>query len=283
MMTEDVEGAESSAPERSPWTGRSAEDWAKEIGVPELELHPILTSTNARLRERAREGAPPFATVVAEEQSAGRGREGRSWHSFRDAGLWISILVPLDPDDGPPPTTMGVGVLPLAVGIAVAHTVERVSGATASVKWPNDVLVGSRKVAGVLCESAGDPGTLAAVGIGVNLRMPAGGVPPDISSSAGFLEDLSGRAVSEPELARILVEELRRWAHPVPRTLSGDLSAEWESRDHLRGRLVQVESGMMGVARGVSPDGALLVELAQGSTLSVRAGSVRAVGPGPAR
>jgi BirA family transcriptional regulator, biotin operon repressor / biotin---[acetyl-CoA-carboxylase] ligase len=260
-----------------PWSGRSQEEWARALGVPLLELHPVIPSTNAHLRRLASEGAPPFATVVARAQTAGRGREGRAWHSPSDTGLWFSVLLPLGPEGEALPRPLGIGVLPLAVGIAVAIAVERLSGVRASLKWPNDVLVGERKVAGVLCESAGASGAMAAVGIGVNLRVPAAGVPAEISSTAGFLEQLCGRDVMEPELARIVIEELRRWAHPVPGALSGRLQEEWMSRDFLAGRQVGLESGDTGVARGVSSDGTLRVALKGGGTASVRAGGVRLV------
>lgn len=273
-MTVPRGGAE---PPAGPWGGRAHEEWAGVLGVPSLEIFRVIPSTNAHLRQLAREGAPPFATVVAEEQTAGRGREGRAWHSPPNTGLWLSILLPLGPAGDELPRPLGVGVLPLAVGVGVALAVERVSGLRTSLKWPNDVLVGTRKVAGVLCESAGESGEAAIVGVGVNLRTPAAGVPAELLSTAGFLEDLSGRNVREPDLAGILIEEMRRWAHPVPATLSGPLHAEWTSRDGLEGRMVRLDSGETGVAKGVSPDGALRVARSAGPVMSVRAGGVRIV------
>jgi BirA family biotin operon repressor/biotin-[acetyl-CoA-carboxylase] ligase len=183
------------------------------------------------------------------------------------------VLVPLDEPGNP-------GVLPLAVGVATALATERVSGLTASIKWPNDILVGERKVAGILCETAGDAGAFAAVGVGVNLRPPDAGFPAELVRSAGFLESLSGRSVLEPTLGAALIEELRRWTFPTPRVFDGALRREWESRDCLVGRTVSVVAGEAGVVAGVSSSGALELTMVGGRVTSVRSGSVRIEGAG---
>jgi BirA family biotin operon repressor/biotin-[acetyl-CoA-carboxylase] ligase len=258
------------------WAGDSADGWARALGVPRLEVHAILPSTNAHLRRTARGEAalaPPFTAVIADAQTEGRGREGRAWHSARGCGLWISILVPVDEPGHP-------GVLPLAVGVATALAMERISGLSVSIKWPNDILVGDRKVAGVLCETAGDSGAFAAVGVGVNLRPPGDGFPAELVKSAGFLEALSGRAVHEPTLAAALVEELKAWTTPTPRVLDGALRREWDVRDCLVGRRVRVESGEVGVVDGVSSAGELALTVDGGAPVSVRSGSVRIEGAG---
>lgn len=261
------------------WPGRGSDAWARELGIPMLELHRSLTSTNGRLRVLAQQGAPPFSTVVADEQTSGRGREGRRWHSPRGGGLWFSVLLSLGSGGT-------VGVLPLAVGVAVAIAIERWSRGGVGLKWPNDLMIGHRKVGGVLCESAGDsavvisdstehPTRLVAVGIGINLRRQISGLPEDLMGSAGFMEESAGQAVPEPELAREIIAQLRRWAQPLPGSLAGGLRSEWESRDHLQGRRVRLDTGLVGRAVGVSSEGALQVTASDGSTIPVRAGSVR--------
>ena len=264
------------APLAGAWSGNSADAWARTLGVPRLEVHSVLASTNAYLRRTARgdaEEAPAFTVIVAEAQTEGRGREGRAWHSARGSGLWISILVPVDEPGHP-------GVLPLAVGVATALATERVSGLSVSIKWPNDILVGDRKVAGILCEAVGDSGAFAAVGVGVNLRSPGDGFPAELTKSAGFLESLSGRPVQEPTLAAVLVEELKRWSIPTPRALDGALRREWDARDCLIGRRARVESGEVGVVAGVSSAGELALNLDGGAAVSIRSGSVRIEGGG---
>jgi BirA family biotin operon repressor/biotin-[acetyl-CoA-carboxylase] ligase len=251
------------------WRGRDVGAWAGELGVPSLELTGILPSTNDRLRDLALSGAKPFATVIAGAQSRGRGRGGKGWHSPPDSGLWISIL--LGGEGGAP------GVLPLAVGVAAARALEHFSAVPVALKWPNDLLVGGRKMAGILCEATGDGREGIVVGIGVNLRRTSLTIPDELVESMAFLEEVSGAEIPEPSLARILLSELRRWTHPTPSSLDGRLRAEWERRDILRGQPVRVESGLEGVALGVSNDGSLAVAESGGRVAQVRSGSVRLV------
>ena len=255
------------------WRERSLESWEAELGVPRLELHDELPSTNDRLRDLAHGGTPAFTGVVAETQTKGRGRMGREWHSPPGSGLWMSVLV-RDMSD------RFSGILPLAVGVAVARALERMIADSVALKWPNDILIGDRKVAGILCETVGEPGAGIIVGIGVNLRTPEGGLPPDLAPGVAFLEGVSGLAMAEPAVARLLLGELGRWVRPVPDRLEGRLLAEWEARDCLSGRAVILDGGVSGTARGVRADGALVVTLTDGREVDVRAGGVRLAGGG---
>jgi BirA family transcriptional regulator, biotin operon repressor / biotin---[acetyl-CoA-carboxylase] ligase len=257
--------------------------WARDLGVPLVEFHRSLPSTSDRLRDMARAGAQPFTTVVSESQTAGRGREGRLWRSAPGAGLWMSVLLPLPPG-GPP------GVTPLAVGVAVAEALEALGIEQVRLKWPNDVLVQRRKVAGILCEVAHGPdgGSVGIIaGVGVNLLDPgpnddAAGLRPGwVAESLG-----AGRVPEVAELARLLIAGMRGVADPPPDRLVGALREQWEARDLLAGRWVVVSGGggaaQVGRAVGVSEDGALLVRPegdrgADGDPelLEIRGGSVR--------
>jgi BirA family biotin operon repressor/biotin-[acetyl-CoA-carboxylase] ligase len=255
------------------WWGRESEVWAQGLGIPGLELYLTIPSTNGRIRDLAAAGAPPFTTVISDLQTAGRGRGGRSWHSPPGSGLWLSVLLAIAPDGT-------AGVLPLAIGVAVAKALERFAEGQIGLKWPNDLLLGPRKVAGILCESAGASHEHVAVGIGINLRRPAEGIPPELEGSAAFLEEVASRPIAEPELTKVILEEIRRWAQPVPGTLDGLLRSEWESRDRIRDRRIRLDSGVAGVARGISGDGGLRVAGDDGRLFFVRAGGVRLDEPG---
>jgi len=255
------------------WQGRSPESWQAELGVPQLELHDELPSTSDRLRELSKGGAPAFTVVVAGAQTRGRGRMGRTWHSPPESGLWLSVLI-RDRSDGFPV------LLPLAVGVAVARALERLVADSVALKWPNDILIADRKVAGILCETVGDPGEGVIVGIGVNLRAPESGLPQDLAAGVAFLEEVSGIPMAESVVARLLLGELRRWVRPVPGRLEGRLLAEWNARDCLRGKPVILEDGIGGTASGVRSDGALGVILADGREVDVRSGGVRLAGSG---
>lgn len=251
-------------------------------GFGEVEHHVSLGSTSDRLRERAREGAAPFTAVLADEQTAGRGRGGRGWHSASRSGLWISVLLP-PPPGGPP------GAASLAVGAAAARAIEGVTGVEVGLKWPNDLLVRGAperpvlgKVGGILCEAVRAPdGALLVAGVGINLRR-APDAPEEAVRAAAFLDEATGRRIEAEELAAALAAELRRLADPPPDVLEGELREEWDRRDLLRGRIVRTEMAPRGIAVGLARDGTLQVSDPAGRVHAVRAGTVRLEGEGPA-
>jgi BirA family biotin operon repressor/biotin-[acetyl-CoA-carboxylase] ligase len=232
--------------------------------VPRLEIHDVIGSTNDRARELAEAGAEPFTVVIADFQTNGRGRERRLWESPAGSGLLLSLVGPhLEPP--------ARALVPLRVGLATCRAVEAVApGVRAGLKWPNDVQIEGRKVAGVLCEST--PGGVV-IGIGVNVR------PGWLLGSAGegrvALEDVVGRPVDRAELAGRLLTELRELLAARSLELDGDVAREIEARDVLRGRRVLAATGEAGVARGIGRDGALRVEVRPGEMRRVVAGGVR--------
>ena len=271
-------------------------------GATRLEIHRRLESTNQRLLEWAREGAPFFAVVVAREQTRGRGRSGSHWISAPDAGLWISVLLP-PPPSGPP------GVASMAVGVAAARAIESVAGVEVGLKWPNDLLIPSSpdrpepgKVGGVLCEVATRAGSPVIVaGIGINLRRPpnvesgeaadqengpglenrAMGKDAHLLAGAAFLDEATGAPIGLERLAGTLVEELRSVANPPPDQADESLLVAWHERDLLEGQKVSCTAGGVGVARGVGRDGRLEMTDAQGRLRRIQGGTVRLLGEGP--
>jgi BirA family biotin operon repressor/biotin-[acetyl-CoA-carboxylase] ligase len=251
------------------WEGEPVRVWADLWGVPLVEAHEVIGSTNDRIRELGDQGCSPRSVVIAEEQTQGRGRGSAIWHSPPGSGLWISTLL-TGPPESPP-------YLPLVVGLAVARAIEHVvDGADARIEWPNDVLLGGHKVAGVLCES---PGYGVVVGLGVNVRTPPGGFPSELSQRAGSLEGESGLSVSRSALAGALLRELG-W---LTSALAGDGADEHvpagihdalQARDALLGRTVVSEQAGPGTARGIDSRGGLILERPDGSRVSVLAGSV---------
>jgi BirA family transcriptional regulator, biotin operon repressor / biotin---[acetyl-CoA-carboxylase] ligase len=265
----------------------------------ELEFHDSLPSTNERALEWAREGAPPFSVVVAREQTAGRGRQGRSWRSPLDGGLWISIILPT-------PRRGASGAVPILVGVSVARAVEEVSGVRPFLKWPNDLLLstrsgpaGWRKVGGILCQTGlGRRPDRIVAGVGVNLRTPPVD-PPETSgpsTSAGSeaergmkerrgpapigLDEACDHPPSREALAQALLAELRRVADPPPAILSETVLREWARRDLLLGRDVRVERTGRGRAQGIDSDGALRLEQPDGTIAAILSGGVRIIGEG---
>lgn len=219
------------------------------LGRPRLHLRTI-GSTNARARELAEAGAPHGTAVTADEQTAGRGRQGRGWSTPPGSALAVSLVI-REPDP----------LLSLRAGLAVSD----LAGPEARVKWPNDVLLGGRKVAGVLAE--GRPlERWAVLGIGVNAALDLATLPEEVRGRAGTL----GLAPADLPLAldRLLEALERRLAEPPEQTL-----AALRERDALEGRPVRWDGGT-GTGAGIADDGALLVRDSAGAVHALNAGEV---------
>jgi BirA family transcriptional regulator, biotin operon repressor / biotin---[acetyl-CoA-carboxylase] ligase len=209
------------------------------LGQPRVHYR-VIGSTNARARELAAAGVPHGTVVTAAEQSAGRGRQGRTWSATAGRALLCSVVV-----RDPP------ALLPLAAGVAVAE----VAGPGARLKWPNDVLMAGRKVAGILVEGRPQE-RWAVVGIGLNVALRLADFPAELRSSAGTL-GLEPDAI-EPTLAAVLAR-LEGW-------LVADAAAvvaAVRERDALLGRSVRWAGGR-GVGAGVDDSGHLVVETDSG-------------------
>jgi BirA family biotin operon repressor/biotin-[acetyl-CoA-carboxylase] ligase len=215
-----------------------------ELGHP--RVHYRLTgSTNARARERAGAGAPHGTLVTAAAQLEGRGRQGRTWSAAAGRALLCSVVI-----RNPP------ALLPLAAGVAVAEVVgAQVVGAQARLKWPNDVLVAGRKVAGILVEGRPQEGW-AVVGIGLNVALRIEDFPVELRSSAGTL-GLEPSAV-EPTLCAVL-DRLGRWVDADAESLVAAVRA----LDALLGQPVRWAGGR-GVGAGIDAGGRLLVRTDDG-------------------
>ena len=246
------------------WEGKSIAVCQRQWNVPYVEVHESLPSTNERARELAREGAVSFSVVIAEAQTAGKGRAGKRWDSPAGMGLWLSFLL-TPPSQGEP------SLVPILAGLAVVRAIEALcSGSAPKIKWPNDIELDGRKVAGVLCESEAT-GTLV-VGIGVNVRRAEEDFDHSLQDRAISLVS-AGYFVERGELARALFSELRLVLDPLPEVLDGGLRRELECRDKLIGRMVNTDVGLEGRAMGISSDGALILEV-DGIFRTVRTGSV---------
>lgn len=223
------------------------------LGTPRLHLRAT-DSTSTRARELALAGAPHGTLVTAGEQSAGRGRQGRTWSAPPGRSLLMSLVL------RDPPT-----LLPLAAAVAVAD----VCGPAARIKWPNDVLLDGRKAAGILVEGRPFEGW-AVLGIGLNVAVRPTDLPEELRDVATGL----GRepADVEPTLSELLAALERRLAEEGGSTL-----AAWGERDALRGREIRW-SGGSGIAAGVDASGQLVVELPGGGKTSLGAGEVH-LGP----
>jgi BirA family biotin operon repressor/biotin-[acetyl-CoA-carboxylase] ligase len=218
------------------------------LGRPRVHFRAT-TSTNDRARALAARGAPHGTLVTADAQTAGRGRQGRTWTAPPGRALLLSLLLrAYDP------------LLPLRAGLAVADLCP-----DALVKWPNDVLVDGRKLAGILVETRPQDGW-AVLGIGVNVAVDPAELPPELRATAATL-GRPPRAL-EPTLDELLDHLRARLAEPPERVLDA-----LRARDALHGRPVRWTGGA-GTGAGIDAAGALLVRLPDGALRTLEAGEV---------
>lgn len=241
------------------------------FGAPHRHFR-VTDSTNARARELVEAGAPAGTVVTAAEQTAGRGRQGRSWTAPPGkALLYSAILRPLDERHL---------LLPLTVPLAVCATAEElVPAIECRIKWPNDIWLEGRKLAGVLIEAKPQDGW-AVIGVGLNLTIARSEFPTELRDTGisllAALEEGEGtggrraRRLPTPTAAtEVLNRHLDRWVEAEP---AETLSA-WRSRDALRGREVAWDGGA-GIADGIEASGDLVVVAAGGDRVVLGAGEV---------
>ncbi|MHB1700564.1 MAG: biotin--[acetyl-CoA-carboxylase] ligase [Acidobacteriaceae bacterium] len=257
-----------------------------------LHYFPTIHSTNSYAIEQAQAGAASGSVYLADEQTAGRGRGGHTWHSAPESGLYVSVLLrpPLSPDAALP--------LSLATGIAVRQAIAEVCGLTADIRWPNDVLLSGRKCCGILVETAvsggareGDAVRLRHVVVGVGINVNQTAFPEDLASLATSLRIESSRAWPRQTLLLALLSALDREVNSLATGVEGLLERFEQASTWVRGKRVQVEDagalqaggqptsppdagGYTGVTEGLDARGFLLVRTAAGIR-TVLSGGVR--------
>jgi len=245
----------------------------------DLYYYPSVGSTNDRAKELAEAGCPHGTVVIADEQTAGRGRAGRGW--FTPAGAALAFSVVLRPPEAPADDLAGwtaVGALSVRDGLAAL-------GAEAEIKWPNDVLLARRKSAGVLAEAAwqDDAHSHVVIGIGVNVTPDSVPGPRLLDYPATCVETQLGRPVDRADLLAGILAALERWTAGF--RLSAVLAA-WEDSLAFRGESVHVEGegrAWQGQLSGLGPRGELRLRLDNGDSLLLPAGvmHLRPVDSGP--
>jgi BirA family transcriptional regulator, biotin operon repressor / biotin---[acetyl-CoA-carboxylase] ligase len=222
-------------------------------------------STNDVALAWARAGAAHGAVVIADAQTAGRGRYGRTWASPPGHNVYLSLILRW-------PRAVPVAPLTLAIGVGLCDAVRGVGVIAAGLKWPNDLLVAGRKLAGVLCESTGDA---VVVGIGINGNGTAAELPANIAGRAATVCEQLGRPIDRRALIDRVLLELAPW---VDRYQSAGIAAivpAWEAR-MVAGLRVTTDRGP-GIALGLDSDGALRVRTDAGDIHRVVSGDVDAV------
>jgi BirA family transcriptional regulator, biotin operon repressor / biotin---[acetyl-CoA-carboxylase] ligase len=199
----------------------------------------------------AADGAPDRTVVLADSQAAGRGRRGRAWLDEPGGSLLVSVLL----RPALPPAQLPM--LSLAAGLAVADALDEATGVAARLKWPNDVLVDGRKIAGILLESRLGTTPLVVLGIGVNLAQRT--FPPILQERATSVVRETGRIVEREAVLAALLRALDRHRDALEHGKLAQVLDGWRARSATLGRTVSVD-GVQGIAVDVDDDGALLVD-----------------------
>jgi len=236
---------------------------------PKVLRFESLPSTNTELARLASEGAAEGVSIVADEQTAGRGRLQRAWSSPRGAGLYFSILLR--------PTTRQNywPLITFMAALAVGDALREACGLETDIKWPNDILSGERKICGILAEAIDTPaGRAVILGIGINLTENA--FPPELANVATSVSEATGSAPEREQILAALLTALSHW-YSLLDNPSLIIDA-WSNRSsYALGKLVQVSNGddvWQGTTAGVEPDGALRLRTSSGDIKLVRAGDV---------
>lgn len=244
---------------------------ARWLGCQRIELASC-GSTNDEAARLARAGAKHGTLVIAERQSSGRGRDGRAWQS-PPGGLYMSAVLrlPIPVADVPP--------LTLAIGIGLCEAV-RTTGAPAVLKWPNDVLVHDRKLAGVLVEAQSQGNRLEAViiGIGVNIH---GELPEPVAESGITLAEAAGTSIERPAFIERMLAHVERWIDQYVSVGIAPIVPAWQERMAvgLTARATVDGESRIGAVAGLDEDGALLLRDEAGNVHRVRSGDVEVLRP----
>ena len=238
-----------------------------------LEVLDICTSTNDVAAQRANTGAPHGYTVLSEEQTAGRGRQGHTWVSTR-GGIWLTTLL------RPPITLIPLNALPIVTALATANTINSSLGVGARVRWPNDIFVGGRKLAGVLAETKfkGNQVEYALVGVGINANFHSTTLG-ELSSNATSLEELVGSPVDREAIIALLLLEIEN-VYELASANQNDAKIMLQELDCSRGRQVRIKlqgEEISGIMDGYESLTRVRIRTIEGSYRQVETSSVAGV------
>lgn len=232
----------------------------------------VAGSTNTLALRLAGEGAPHGTVVVAEEQSAGRGRFGRSWHSEKSAGIYASVI--LRPPLAPP----AASILTLMAGLAVYQAVVDLTGLEPDIRWPNDLLLGEKKIGGILTEMNAELDCVHAVVVGIGLNVNHREMPAEIRPVATSLRMTSGKIYSRVQLLAGVLRQLQHFYHVLLGQGSGAIARAWEQKSTFaRGKRVRVktdEGESLAITEGLEPNGALRLKFDDGRAATLVSGEV---------
>lgn len=234
--------------------------------------HFRIDSTNAAALKLAAEGAEHGTVVVAEEQTAGRGRLGRTWFSEKSSGIYTSVIL------RPPLAPAAAPVLTLMAGLAAHRAVSTTTGLTVDIRWPNDLLVNGKKVCGILTEMSAEVDRLHAVVLGIGINVNHSLMPPELESIATSLRIEAHRAISRVQVLAALLREIERHYQLLLKSGNKVITERWEAASSFahgkRVRVVTPAGEALVTTTGIDASGALKIQYDDGRQESLVAGEV---------
>lgn len=241
------------------------------LGKGEIIYLPKMESTNARARELAAQGAPEGTLVVADSQTLGRGRLGRTWFSPQGTGIYASLILrpPLPPDKGPRIT--------FVTAVAAAEAFVSTAPLNIRIKWPNDILIHDRKVAGILTEMGSDPDRIhyMVVGIGINVHQKT--FPKELKKTATSLFMETKKRTSRVALLQTFLDRMEHWYGVLKREGFEPVLQRWKELADMEGRMIRVrmpDKEMAGQVEGIDSEGVLLLKDEAGQIQRILSGDV---------
>jgi BirA family transcriptional regulator, biotin operon repressor / biotin---[acetyl-CoA-carboxylase] ligase len=243
------------------------------LGKQGIHYYEDLGSTNDRARELARTGCPEGTLVLANSQALGRGRLGKSWASPRGTGLYFSLVF------RPPFGISSAPRITLLAGVAVCRAINHIASVASRIKWPNDILIHGKKVAGILTELEASGSRIAHVvlGIGVNVNTPFSAFPSELRGKATSLLAQRGRSVSRAALLGRILSEGEKWWEVLLSEGFQPVREAWRELSATLGKRVRAEGigpGLVGTAQDIDEEGSLLIRSDDGMIHQVPFGEV---------
>jgi BirA family biotin operon repressor/biotin-[acetyl-CoA-carboxylase] ligase len=257
--------------------------WEIEAGLgteqigKKVHFFPDADSTNTVAFQLALNGASEGEVVVVESQTAGKGRMGRQWESPSEMNIYLSII--LRPAFSP----SKIPLITLMTAVACAEAIEEATEVLPAIKWPNDLLLGEKKLGGILTEAdmEMDRINFVIVGIGINVNMPRSAFPPSIRDTATSLQEAVGKQVSRISLIQAILRKFELWYTRSRKGKGEEITRRWEELSQIRGKKVAITfmgETVKGVALEIDADGALLIQDEGGQVKRIVAGDVHVRG-----
>jgi BirA family transcriptional regulator, biotin operon repressor / biotin---[acetyl-CoA-carboxylase] ligase len=241
------------------------------LNIPYVEYCDVIDSTQNRVRELAESGAPEWAVVIADHQTAGRGQHGRTWFSTPGSALLFSILIR-------PASVEAMSLLPIRTALAIVRALHHLHPVReVTVKWPNDLIIVDRKVGGILCEGIirGEQ-QYAVVGVGINIQQFNAPLQDDAQMQPAWLRDDLRTSISRLDMLKIILHELRTTLPTEAATLTNRELSQYSQYDWLYGS--ELLEPVEGTAMGINGHGHMLVKTSGGDIRTIISGSVRLKG-----